>query len=763
MQSSSSTFNSFLQDELNNAQREAVEYTDGPVLVVAGAGSGKTRVITARIAHLIINHNATPESIVALTFTNKAAKEMQERISNFLPEGTTMPFVGTFHAYCLQLLKKNQSHMDTPFVSILDADDQQKLIASILKHSGGQKTITPKQALYQISHIKNNLIHTSADALFSEQHPQLQELYHAYEQEKAASKCLDFDDLLLQGLKLFNKKAFVDTYHERVKHILVDEYQDTNVVQHALLKKMALSKKTCIVDSLCAVGDEDQSIYSWRGATVANMGNFCNDFKNTRVIKVEQNYRSVQPILTVANTVITNNTQRNPKKLWSTKKATDRIRSLLCMSEYQEAESITQLLKVLIQNKSKQSVAILYRTHMQSRTLEEACIKNSIPYKMVGGVQFYERKEIKDLLAYLRLIVNTHDRTALLRVINCPARGLGSAFETLIYERWQQEPFHTFNELFSSLIATQEIKGVKETAVKQFMHCFADITPQEKASLALEKIIVNTAYISHIKRTYELEEADSRIANVKELINAIKHMESEGTITSIESLLDEIALMQEKASHTNEEHHAVTLMTLHAAKGLEFDIVILAGLEEGLLPSTRSCNNTEALEEERRLFYVGITRARERLLLSHSRYRYTYGQMVDQMPSRFLQEIPSHLMNAYDVRHKDTQLTGYFADWLGMRAPESAQVFTFSGATKTQSYKPKPRTTKMRTASTTPPIVQKKRTLSSGYRKNQAVQHTKYGIGIIQKAEPQSDGTTYITAKFKVGIKKILDTFLQKI
>jgi len=751
-------FNDFIKNGLNDAQRTAVEQINGPVLVVAGAGSGKTRVITARIAHLMINHAATPESIVALTFTNKAANEMQERISGFLPAESSVPFVGTFHAYCLQLLKKNQALLDTPFFSILDADDQQKLVSTILKMSGAQKSITPKSALYQISHIKNNLIHTSADELFAQQHPQLQELYHAYEQEKKASKCLDFDDLLLEALKLFNKKSFKESFHETVRHILVDEYQDTNVVQHELLKKMAINNNKCVVDSLCAVGDEDQSIYSWRGATVANMANFARDFKKTTIIKVEQNYRSVQSILTVANTVIANNVDRNPKKLWSTKKGTDRIRSVMCMSEYQEADTIAQLLTLVAQQKKLQSVAILYRTHMQSRALEEACIKHTIPYKMVGGVRFYERKEIKDLLAYLRLVVNPFDRTSFLRVINCPARGLGSAFETLVYERWQQEPFYSFSELLNKLIEEQQIKGVKETSAKQFVRCFADINAQSKPSEALATLVVSIGYLTHLKTSYELQEAESRMANVNELINAVRHLESEEKVSSIEQLLDEIALMQEKASHTNEESPAVTLMTLHAAKGLEFDLVILAGLEEGLLPSTRSFNSSESLEEERRLFYVGITRARERLLLSHSRYRYTYGQMADQMPSRFLSEVPSNLVNNYDLRHKDVHTNTFFAEWLGIKQANTPSVMTFSGATKSAKMAIPAKKLPPKTNNLTPPVKR-----MAGYRKNQAVHHKKYGIGLIQKVDPQSDGSTYITAKFKVGLKKILDSFLQKI
>ena len=758
MQKLNSSLDTFIETELNDAQQQAVKHTRGPLLVIAGAGSGKTRVITTRIARLILTHNVEPRAIVALTFTNKAAREMQERIRHFLPVGSPVPFVGTFHAYCLQLLKKNAHLMSTPFASILDADDQLKLVTTILKVNGAQKIISPKQALYQISSIKNNLTQAAADTLLHDLRPQMRELYHLYEQEKRMSKCLDFDDLLLEAVQLFKHNAFAETFHATVRHILVDEYQDTNVVQHELLKKMSFNNSTCVVDSVCVVGDEDQSIYSWRGATVANIANFCDDFKDTQVVKIEQNYRSVQPILTVANHLIAHNSTRNPKQLWSTKKAVDRVRTVQYGSEYQEAEATAQLIKIA-RRQSEQSIAILYRTHMQSRALEEACIKHSIPYVMIGGVQFYERKEIKDLLAYLKLIANPSDRTSLMRVINCPGRGLGAAFEELVYQQWQQQPFYSFQELLKTLVESQQIKGVKEVAVQQFLECFEGCSAQDAPAATLEKIIFRTGYISYLKSQDEPQEAETRIANVQELINAVKHMESLGTVRTVSQLLDEIALMQEKASATNKEQSAVTLMTLHAAKGLEFDIVIVAGVEEGILPSTRALNDTAALEEERRLFYVGITRARERLILSHSRYRYTYGRMTDQMPSRFLEEIPQPLQNACDLRNKEGATQRFFAQWLG-GVSEEPQVFTFGIAT-TAPARP---TVRQPVRKVTPPSKPSAPVLDvrrSPYRLHQSVQHAKYGIGIIQKIEPQDNGTTYITAQFKIGSKKILDSFLQ--
>ena len=776
MSNSSSSFNTFLENDLNPVQKNAVTHLDSPLLVIAGAGSGKTRVITARIAHLLINKNAAPSSIVALTFTNKAAKEMKERVKNFLPPESSLPFVGTFHSYCLQLLKKNNQYLRTPFTTIIDTDDQQKIIQTLLKTSNAKKLFTPKQLLYRFSHIKNNQGKEPIEKLFEQEQTLVKELYYAYEKEKEISNCLDFDDLLLKAVDLFKNEEFIASFHTKVHHILIDEYQDTNHIQHTLLKKMAQRKITTEKTSLCVVGDEDQSIYSWRGATVANITHFRNDFPETQTIKIEQNYRSAQPILSAANALISNNEIRNPKKLWSTKKGLDRVRTIQCNSEYQEADVIIQLLKTSTLVEKTPSIAILYRTHMQSRALEEACIKNNIVYKMVGSTQFYERKEIKDVLAYLRLLVNPFDRTAFFRVINCPARGLGPAFETLVQNFWKQEPFLTFTEVLLKLIESDVIKGVKKESVEQFLRCFKNVSIKDTPAHTLAQLLIDTQYITYLKNSCERKEAESRIANVHELVNAVQHMESEGTVQTIEQLLDEISLMQEKNTDANaKDPHIVTLMTLHAAKGLEFDWIILAGLEDGILPSTRSLLQNSALEEERRLFYVGITRARERVLITHSKYRYTYGQMIDQIPSRFLKEIPEKFLSAYDVSNKKS-CNLFFKSWLGLSssfdAAEPTNIMTFQSksiATNSQ-FKLSPQSKfnkkfsfESKKEQTNP--VTKKSVLPAHttYKKHQAVRHQKYGIGVIQSVEAQSNTKIFVTVQFKCGKKKIIDRFLQKI
>jgi DNA helicase-2/ATP-dependent DNA helicase PcrA len=749
------SFATFLETHLNDEQRKAVTHEKGSILVVAGAGSGKTRVITARITNLILNHQMPAESIVALTFTNKAALEMRERISHFLGNDRILPFIGTFHSYCVRLLRRNQHMLDNPFFSILDETDQQKLISTILQRNDVQKKITARQVAYYISHIKNHMADPTNPTFDSANNRLMHELYIAYEQEKRTNKSLDFDDLLLETLTLFKKNQnFKEQFQSNIRHILVDEYQDTNVVQHSLLKEMAQISARLAVDSICVVGDEDQSIYSWRGATVTNILNFKHDFPKTSIIKIEQNYRSVQPILDAANHVIQNNYNRNPKTLWSERKGIDRIRTLTCLSEYQEADIIAQLLTLGQQHKQLDTFAVLYRTHAQSRAIEEGLIKHAIPYKIIGGTQFYERKEIRDIIAYLRLIINPFDRASLFRVINTPSRGLGAQFEQQFYTTWHNEPFLTYTDMVNKLITTEAITPTKQKGLKKFLHVLDGINPDSLPSIATQQIINRSEYISYIQEAYDPEDARARIENIQELLDAIKHAESEGTRT-ITGFIEDVTLMQEKSNNQN-AHTPVLLMTLHAAKGLEFDTVILAGLEEGLLPSTRSMNATETLEEERRLFYVGITRAKERLLLTQSKYRYTYGQMVDQCSSRFVGEIPQSLLHQYDCSYwKNPEITNFFSDWLLAKKP---QLISQQASHKTKSLTFEKKTilhTPTQSACPSQPS-------PAGFKINHPVSHAKYGIGIVQNIEERTD-TTYVTVKFKTGTKKITSNFLQKI
>lgn len=738
-------FNTFVKEELNTEQRKAVKNSAGPLLVIAGAGSGKTRVITARITNLLRNEQVHPAQIISLTFTNKAANEMKERIKKFLGSDYGMPFVGTFHSYCLYLLKTNTHLIGWDQFSILDEDDKRSLLTKILKKSPLYQKQTPQQVSYAISLAKNQCSSLSDYLKNNIENEHLHEVIQEYEKEKKKSKCFDFDDLLLETVKLFENEEFKQDHHYQVRHVLVDEYQDTNIIQHSLLKHMAAApqKGELAIDSLCVVGDEDQSIYSWRGATVDNIIHFKKDFKKTVQIKIEQNYRSKKPILAIANKVIAHNKNRNEKKLWSDKPGRDCVRILQCLSGYQEADIIARYCKILENNKSLGSTAILYRTHFQSRVLEEALIKQSISYNLVGGVRFYERKEIKDILAYLRLIINPFDRVAFMRVINCPSRGLGDKFLEEFMALWDTELFLNFKEIIAKIIPT--LPPLKQESVKEFVKLFHNTTPQAPAAEIMAEILTGVGYLMYVKKSYEKQEAEERQANIKELLNAAHFFAQQGKVT-IEQFLDEVALLVEQTAVEVKGKEPVTMMTLHAAKGLEFDHVIIPGIEENLFPSPRSINEINALEEERRLFYVGITRARNRLLLTHARYRQTYGQMEEAAPSRFLHEVPSqYAQSERAAAWQHYEVTTYFSRWLGF-ASANPEVMTFS------QFKPP--------ASVVP--IKATPLLKGGFKQHQTIKHKTFGIGIIKEIE-QKQSKTFVTAQFKIGIKKIDSKFIQTI
>lgn len=760
MENSSHTlsFNQFFEKYLNSEQQKAVEPKNGVLLVCAGAGSGKTRVITSRIAHLILNHEVEASSILALTFTNKAANEMKERVANFLPEERSLPFVGTFHSFCLRLLKTNSQLLPHASFSLMDEDDQLKLIRSIINKNGLNKKVAPKQIISFISKIKNEALTQQEKEELWQYDNLLKEIYHLYEHEKNNAHCLDFDDLLVNTLNLFkNKPEFKASFQKRVRHVLVDEYQDTNKIQHALLTQMVNNDESkFLIDSLCVVGDEDQSIYSWRGATVSNIINFKKDFENTTSIVIDQNYRSVQPILNTANELIKNNVYRNPKKLWSTREASDRIRLISCSSSYQEAEAIAIFLKKSkksgLGKNSLNSNAILYRSHFQSRSIEEALIRNSIPYKIIGGIQFYERLEIKDLFAYLRLIVNPFDRFAFSRVINTPTRGLGEKFEDLFLSYWVKQPLLDFKEISKLLLESKQLTKIKEEALKDFINIFDGLAPHNMTSEVLNIILFKTNYFNYLKESFEKEEADTKKDNIKELISSINYFEEKNSY-ALDLFLQEVSLMQEMLSKNTSNDDFIRLMTLHAAKGLEFDTIILPGIEEGIIPSSHSLYNPENLEEERRLLYVGITRARENLFLTYSKNRYTYGQLTEQRPSRFIDELPEEYIQREDCSYWNTeQFEKYFYAWGA--APQ--------GITPEQNVTQKHTAIKQKTkpSGRDPVDTIIDQNSEHNWTVNQLINHETFGFGTIQKIEKKSS-ITYITARFKNGLKKVHSKFIK--
>jgi len=764
---------------LNDAQKKAVTAPLGAQLVVAGAGSGKTRVITSRIAYLIQEMGIPARNIIALTFTNKAGKEMKERIASFLPD-TALPFVGTFHSYCVRLLRQNKALLPYPDFTILDTEDQRGMLKKILKSFGLEKQLTPAKIHGMISFDKNHL--PGQQPYDQPPTPYFQEVKSAYEEEKARAHAFDFDDLLLVTLDLFGRSpGFAQAFQNSIRHILVDEYQDTNQIQHELLRRMALgSDKKVAIDSLCGVGDEDQSIYSWRGAQSDNMAHFARDFGPVTQVKIEQNYRSVQPILQAANHVIGHNMNRNEKRLWSDKQATGRILSLSFQNGYHEAETIAQSIKQVGKHASLKSIAILYRTHHQSRMLEEALMHAALPYVIVGGIRFYERKEIKDILAYMRLFANPFDRPAFLRVINTPTRGIGARTEALIMQRWSEEPVLDFKQLLTSLVQdpTSGLTKRHHEGVQSFLSLYTTYSSRTKPSQLIAGILAHIGYRTYLRNTVDPSDLQAKIENIDELEQAVAHFEDEHKdAATLEKFLEDVALMQEQANNVKEGGDVVSLMTLHAAKGLEFDTVIIAGLEEELFPSSRSMGSNKDMEEERRLFYVGVTRAKEWLLLTNSNMRTTYGMVTTQPRSRFLDEMPQTLMQEVDCSSLlPTDRLAHVCQWRKIPAPQRATTFSSfqrPSAVKKQPARRTPSKFNGYSQSLRSPqktILNAHRTTGSSssgssatpWRRKSPVIHPKFGVGIIEKVVKKSADEWYLTISFKSGQKTLSSKFVSK-
>lgn len=751
-------FHSFLEKELNKQQKQAVIAKKGVMLVCAGAGSGKTRVITARIANLLNNHGVMSENIVALTFTNKAAQEMKERVRSFLPKDSRLPYVGTFHAYCLRLLKKYNHLLPFSDFSLLDSNDQKTLMKKVLADSNAPKHVKANNVLYAISLAKN----AATNGKLNVQHvddPDIRQYIQTYENKKNASHCFDFDDLLLTTLSLIKENNHIRQHlRSTIRHILVDEYQDTNLVQHALLTSITSDEeKNFLLESLCAVGDEDQSIYSWRGATTSNILEFQNDYPLAQLVIIEQNYRSVQPILETANHLIRHNDARRPKSLWSNKEGRDRLRIVQTYSSIQEGILAASLARHT--QRTNQSCAILYRSHHQSRSIEEALIKQSIPYTIIGGIQFYERQEIKDLLAYLRLLNNPFDRVSFMRVYNTPTRGLGGQFEKIFFQIWDEQPLLSFTQVGYKILEENLLTGIRAQKLKVFLEVFQKLDASTTPMEALQKIITHVQYKTYLEKIHEKKEAQGRQENIQELLHAAQAMHEERGISTIPTFLDEVALLQELPHKKQQHTNSIKLMTLHAAKGLEFNSVMLTGLEEGIFPNNRSLYDPDALEEERRLLYVGITRAQEYVLITQARCRYMFGSMQEQSPSRFLHELPADHIQRDDAAHwYDMQLNSYIQRWFNNKPNEFAQFIPPHASSQP--------TTPKRQASPARSFDWDKKPFKTEpiWKKMQPVRHKNFGMGIIQKVEKRSSDQRMLTIRFSSGVVKKIDArFVQQV
>lgn len=715
---------------LNAEQKNAAVHIDGPLLIFAGAGSGKTKVLTCRIAYLL-EQDIKPYQILAITFTNKAAKEMSTRVKNMVGHVASSVWIHTFHAFCAKVLRIEMNSLPeyNNNFAIYDTSDTQNVIKNCLKELNiDDKQFTPSGVLSQISNAKNKLLDAKkfSDQCVGFYQKKIAELYLLYEQKLLLNNALDFDDLLLVTVKLFAKNPEVlSKYQTRFLHVMVDEYQDTNKAQY-LLAKMLTDKHR----NLCVVGDADQSIYGWRGADIKNILAFEQDFPEAKIVKLEKNYRSTQNILNAANAVIKNNCTRKDKALWTENGSGDLISYYQANDDRDESRFVIEEIQKLVKDKYKYGdMTILYRTNTQSRLFEEFLLKAGIAYTMVGGQKFYERKEIKDMLAYLKVVFNPQDTVSLQRIINVPRRGIGIATITKLQE-YAQENNKT---LFDVLVNSSNVIGLssrfheKLNSLSQMIKDFSLLAQTEPVEKVISAIINKTGYLEELANENS-PQSQSRIDNLQELLSVAKEFVDSGEIDNLENFLNHVSLVADIDS-ANLEEDAITLMTLHSAKGLEFPIVFLVGMEEGIFPHARTFNSDHEIEEERRLCYVGITRAEEKIFLSNARMRVVFGKTVMYKPSRFLDEIPADLINLVKKAQPLSQHTLVTIDI--------------------------PKTNGKTTVSV--PRSNVKSSAKEFFTVDETVEHPKFGRGIVKVAKLINGGQELTVTFAQVG-EKILST-----
>ncbi len=650
-----------LLKELNPKQKEAVLQIEKPVLIIAGAGSGKTKVLTHRLAYLIESKKASAHEILAVTFTNKAAGEMKERVQKLLgiplnkKNINVGPLVSTFHSFCVWILRREIDKLgfDRSFV-IYDQDDQLRLIKKVIKELDiDQNQLNPKSVATYISSAKNELVDPEkytelANDFFQEM---VAKIYPVYQKKLKKNNALDFDDLIMQAVKLFEKfPNILEKYQNRFRYILVDEYQDTNHAQYRLIKLLADKYK-----NICVVGDPDQGIYSWRGANIQNILNFEQDYPKAKIIKLEQNYRSTKNILAAAHNVIKHNTERKEKKLWTENNAGSKILLYEAMDERDEGEFVLLEMEKIIKKSDHDysDCVVLYRTNAQSRALEEVCLRFGVPYKIVGGISFYQRAEIKDILAYLQLLLNPKDEIAFERIINNPPRGIGKQTLGKIQKLARNSNLTLLDVIKSKDIQVSGLFSARiQNALMRFsgtMNKLSKIATKKDVAFLIDEVAKRTGYEDHLRDG--TEESEVRLENIQELKTVAREYGDLEPIDSLKAFLEKVALISDIDSYSDNEK-ALTLMTLHSAKGLEFPVVFIAGMEEGIFPHSRTFFEPSELEEERRLCYVGVTRAKKLLYLIHTQKRALWGDIQVNSPSRFLDDIPEELISSVFSRKK---------------------------------------------------------------------------------------------------------------
>lgn len=722
-------FTSQLIKGLNSPQQQAVEYLQGPLLILAGAGSGKTRVLTHRMANMIAQGHAAPDEVLAVTFTNKAAKEMEARVFKILSDlryGIREPlWVSTFHSFCNRILRRHIEMLDykSTFV-IYDDGDQLSLIKKVMVALNINEKVHPaKNFRHRINHAKMLALsphEAGKSKAFFMDHKSV-EVYAAYEEAMKRANAVDFGDLMLKVLDLFKMYPdLLSQYQKKFKFIMVDEYQDTNHVQYLLVRMLAGGHR-----NLCVVGDEDQSIYSWRGADIRNILDFEKDFPEAKIIKLEENYRSTKNIITGASAVIANNTERKEKTLFTNNEAGDLIHAHEERNEYDEARFVTKKIQSLVAetDATYSDFAIFYRTNAQSRVLEEQLRMNDVPYKLVGGVRFYERMEIKDVLAYLKTVLNPSDDISVKRIINVPARGIGKTTVEKIDEISIEKKI-SFYESIKVAVDQRQFNAGTTSKLRQFILLLEDLQKSNTEHNLLDfyhLVLEKTGYVNALK-VEDTSEAESRVQNLEELSNAIGQFLKERAEATLQTFLEEMALVSDIDS-VDTNMNGVTLMTLHVSKGLEFPYVFIVGMEENLFPSARSSQEDDgsSIEEERRLAYVGMTRAEKKLFLTYTRTRKVWGQEQFNPPSRFINEIPNHLVSTSS----------------SVSAPKFSDRYSgyASSMNSSESYAK----TKNFDDDFTQDFPDYEESSSSGYKKGMRIRHPTFGLGSIFEVEGAGD------------------------
>lgn len=735
-------------NELNEVQKDAVTYVGGPMLILAGAGSGKTRVLTYKIAYLIEAGIVKPWEILAITFTNKAAKEMRERVDNLLPDNSNDVWLGTFHSICVRILKREIELLGyTRDFNIMDELDKQRTVKDILKRMNiDDKQFPANSICYEISSAKDKLQDSSAyyrEVKGDFRKEKIAEVYKEYERETRKNNSLDFDDIIMLTVELFKKNIDrLEYYQNKFRYILVDEYQDTNRAQFVLISMLASSH-----GNICVVGDESQSIYGFRGADISNILNFEKQFTGAKVVKLEQNYRSTKNILNAANHVINKNSSKLDKKLWTENDEGEKLKYYTAKNEYDEGQYIVDSIDKLVrENHLKYSdFAVLFRTNAQARAIEEVFMRESTPYRLIGGLKFYSRKEIKDIIAYLKLIHNPNDNVSLKRIINEPKRGIGDTTVEKLAEMSDNKNMSIYNLIDDSA----NLDGMRASGnIMLFRDMIRELI-KDKFTLSIteliKKILLVTGYEEMLVKE-NTKEAEGRLENIYEFLGVAAEFEKEEADNSLSEFLDSIALVSDtdKLEDTDE---AVTLMTMHSAKGLEYNVVFIVGMEDGLFPSKKSMFENDDVEEERRLCYVGITRARKKLFLTNAKQRTLYGSTSYTIPSRFLSEIPEDLYDEVSKdninRRKERQSSSYLNSEYGSvqrKINSFGQSINAAGSISSgYSSKSKFGVSVDSFLKNMGMPVQNTEVDLSIYKEGMKVKHKRFGVGTITSLEPEDD------------------------